>query len=102
MSYQGEDIFSAPATNSAILATSGVEMVEATSEDQVEPFRLYRFLAPPGLVAKGDRSIVFQGYVAELLNHVRHEVTGLWWYAYLNDKLDVREDQVEAEAALWS
>lgn len=48
MSYQGEDIFSAPAINSAILATTGVEMVETTYEDQFEPFRLHRFLASLG------------------------------------------------------
>ncbi|KAK7550102.1 hypothetical protein IWX49DRAFT_151125 [Phyllosticta citricarpa] len=58
-----------------------------SKKPRMQPFRLYRFLAPPGLTATGDRSLVFQGYVANLLNQVRNEVTGLWAYAYLNNSL---------------
>ena len=75
---------------------------DSSGKLELEPFRLYRFLAPPGLTAKGDRSIVFQGFVANLLNQVRNEVTGLWAYAYLNNQLDIDEGKAEAQAALWS
>lgn len=63
-----------------------------SKKPRMEPFRLYRFLAPPGLTATGDRSLVFQGYVANLLNQVRNEVTGLWAYAYLNNALAADDD----------
>lgn len=60
-----------------------------------EQFRLYRFIAP----ANGDRSIAFQGYVANLINHVRNEVAALWIYAYLNDKLDIDPKTIHQETA---
>lgn len=56
---------------------------------RLQPFRLYRYLAPPGLTAQGDRSIVFAGFAANLLGHVRNEIAGLWCYAYLNRELEM-------------
>lgn len=56
---------------------------------QLGPLRLYRFLAPPGLTATGDRSIAFAGFATNLLGHTRNEIAGLWIYAYLNHKLAI-------------
>jgi hypothetical protein len=52
-----------------------------------EPQRLYRGLVPPGLAAKGDRSLAFAGLSTNLITMIRNEIAGTWIYAYLNDKL---------------
>lgn len=83
-------------------ATGGATIAKEGSNESLEPYRLYRFIAPPGLTAKGDRSIVFQGFVANLINQVRNDLTGLWAYAYLNDKLEIDEHDVCWQAALWN
>ena len=59
------------------------------SQQNYQPLRLYRSLVPPRLAAKGDRSIAFAGLSANLTNHVRNEIAGLWIYAYMNDMLTV-------------
>ena len=48
-------------------------------------WRLWRGIAPPGLA---DRSIVFLGMVTGLQSAVRSEISSLWAYAYLNNRLD--------------
>lgn len=84
---------------------SSAEADSLAKLNETGPFRLYRFIAPPGLTAQGDRSIVFAGYTAILLGRIRDEVAGVWMYAYLNNKLDIDVDKVHWEAALhnrWS
>ncbi|EME78206.1 uncharacterized protein MYCFIDRAFT_217008 [Pseudocercospora fijiensis CIRAD86] len=75
-------------------------------QEKYEPQRLYRCIAPPGLAARGDRSLAFSQP-----NNVSHAITdelaGLWIYAYLNDKLsidpqrDLGMDEVYYSAALY-
>ncbi|KAL8825907.1 MAG: hypothetical protein Q9191_004131 [Dirinaria sp. TL-2023a] len=48
-------------------------------------WRLWRGIAPPGLE---DRSIVFLGMMSVIQNALRAEITSLWAYAYLNNRLD--------------
>lgn len=48
-------------------------------------WRLWRGMAPPGLA---DRSIVFLGMMSVLHSAVRSEISSLWAYAYLNNRLD--------------
>ncbi|EXJ83618.1 hypothetical protein A1O1_07241 [Capronia coronata CBS 617.96] len=70
------------------------------------PFRLYRAIAPPGLTAQGDRSLVFIGMFSNLANTPRCELQCLWAYAYLTGKLDqsnsIDPNTVFEETALMS
>ncbi|KAK0890921.1 hypothetical protein LTR02_014366 [Friedmanniomyces endolithicus] len=56
---------------------------------EYQPWRLYRSLVPPGLAAKGDRSLAFAGFSANITGHIRNEISGLWIYAYMNDQLAI-------------
>ncbi|EXJ87522.1 hypothetical protein A1O3_04482 [Capronia epimyces CBS 606.96] len=58
-----------------------------TDRNKYTPFRLYRGIAPPGLTAQGDHSVVFIGMFSNLANTPRCELQCLWGYAYLNGKL---------------
>ena len=51
----------------------------------VPRWRLWRGMAPPGLA---DRSIVFLGMLLNLQTAVRSEISSLWAYAYLYNRLD--------------
>ncbi|EOO03370.1 putative dimethylaniline monooxygenase protein [Phaeoacremonium minimum UCRPA7] len=69
------------------------------------PWRLYRGIAPPGLTAVDDRSLVFIGMFSNLANTIRLEIQCLWALAYMNGKLpnlshDIAEGRVFAETAL--
>ena len=57
------------------------------TRQEYSPWRLYRSLIPPGLAAKGDRSLAFAGFSASVSGHIRNEIAGLWIYAWMNDKL---------------
>ncbi|KAL2428812.1 FAD-dependent monooxygenase DEP4 [Exophiala dermatitidis] len=56
------------------------------------PWRLYRGIAPPGLTAQGERTIVFVGMFSNLANTPRCELQCLWAYAYLNGYLDNKDN----------
>lgn len=64
--------------------------------------RLYRGVAPPGLTASGDRSLCFLKMVHCTSNLVLAETQALWAFAYLNDKLDIEEQNVHWDTALTS
>ncbi|KAF6822755.1 dimethylaniline monooxygenase [Colletotrichum musicola] len=69
------------------------------------PWRLYRGMAPPGLTANGDRSLVFLGIFSNLANIMRLEAQCLWALAYFEGKIptlerDVRAGKVHDETAL--
>lgn len=66
------------------------------------PFRLYRAIAPPGLTARGDHSLVFVSMFANLANTPRCELQCLWAYAYLNDRLAIDRETVFSETALMA
>ena len=65
----------------------------------ITPFRLYRGVAPPGLTARGDRSIAFIKMVHSTGNIVIAETQALWIYAYMNNKLRIDGDNVHRDAA---
>ena len=71
-------------------------------ELQFTPFRLYRSIAPPGLTAKGERSIAFIGYVSNIAATIRLEMQCLWTYAYFTGKLDIDRSKVIEDASLMS
>ena len=54
------------------------------------PWRLWRFIAPPSQVCSGQRSLAFLCATASYQTTVRCELTSLWTYAYLYDKLSVK------------
>jgi len=77
-----------------------------SAEAKYTPWRLYRGVAPPGLTAAGDHSLVFIGMFSNIANTIRLEVQCLWALAYLNGKLasvdqDVRDGRIFQEAATF-
>ncbi|RMZ79122.1 hypothetical protein DV738_g3544, partial [Chaetothyriales sp. CBS 135597] len=71
----------------------------------VSPFRLYHGIAPPGLTARGDRSIVFVDMIHSIGTMIIIETQALWAYAYLNNKLDLdkkKEEDIYWQTALMS
>jgi hypothetical protein len=58
------------------------------------PWRLYRGIAPPGLTAAGDHSLVFLGVFSNIANTIRLEVQCLWALGYMNGKLPSVEDEI--------
>lgn len=67
---------------------------------EYQPIRLYRSILPPGLVAKGDRSLAFAGLSANITGHIRNEIAGTWIYAYMNDKLTC-DPQRDVKDVYW-
>ncbi|KIV82522.1 hypothetical protein PV11_04625 [Exophiala sideris] len=84
--------------------SSVVKSYTATLDPELNysPFRLYRAIAPPGLTARGDHSLVFISMFSNLANTPRCELQCLWAYAYLNDKLAINPRAVFEETALMT
>lgn len=57
---------------------------EKQRKEELTPWRLFRGIAPP---ANPRRDLVFLGMMSSLQTVVRSELSALWAYAYLNDKL---------------
>ncbi|KAK1751019.1 putative dimethylaniline monooxygenase [Echria macrotheca] len=75
----------------------------STSEAEApySPWRLYRGIAPPGLTARGDNSLVFLNMFSGVANTPRIELQCLWTLAYFCDDIpSVRRDREENK--VWS
>lgn len=90
-------------------AESSIKIIEPTDQEatrsspqQLTPYRLYRGIAPPGLTADGDRSLVFLKMVSSTSNMIIAELQALWSYAYLEGELAIRNDTVKWQTALAS
>lgn len=68
----------------------------------VTPFRLCRAVAPPGLSSTGDRSLVFLKMLGTTSNMTLTELQVIWSYAYLENKLNIDQENVHWQAALMS
>lgn len=69
------------------------------------PWRLWRFIAPPSQAASGPRTLAFLNTQETYENCLKSELVALWSYAYLNNELSVQpgsKGEVQYEAALWS
>lgn len=74
-----------------------------TTDKANQPFRLYRFMAPPSMLNTHD--IAFAGMITTVTTSVCAEVQGLWISAYLDGKLDrlpVSEDDARRTTLLHS
>lgn len=60
------------------------EQEKGALRQEFTPWRLWRGMAPPSLPS---RDIVFLGVVAQLQGAVRSEISSLWAYAYMNNRL---------------
>jgi len=80
----------------------------ATSEAEAPytPWRLYRGMAPPGLTASGDHSLVFISMFSGVSNTIRVEMQCLWALAYFRNELselkkDKEDKKIFLETALF-
>jgi len=89
--------FKSPSSSTLLPYNPGLD-----PEMNYTPFRLYRAIAPPGLTAQGDHSLVFISMFSNLANTPRCELQCLWAYAYLNHKLEIEASEVFQEAALMT
>lgn len=78
-------------------------------EPAMTPWRLWRFIAPPSQVCSGPgtRTLAFLCATISYQNVLKCELSSLWTYAYLYDRLDAcpgpeKAGDVMYEAALWS
>jgi len=66
------------------------------------PYRLYRFITPPGLTKEGDHTIVFLKMMATTSNTKVAEIQSLWSYAYLNHEFTIDTSNVYWETVLFN
>lgn len=81
---EGFDRFPKLATAPKMDQESLVEQEKGRIGQAFTPWRLWRGMAPP---SPPTRDVVFLGVVAQLQGAVRSEISGIWAYAYMNDKL---------------
>jgi dimethylaniline monooxygenase (N-oxide forming) len=61
------------------------------------PFRLFRFIAPPKLAARGDRTILFLGCFSNARSHLSAEIASLWSVAYFENLLPASTNALLAD-----
>ena len=66
-----------------ILPNSGLADTEAPRVE-ASPWRLWRGIAPPAVTT---RDLVFLGFVQQIQGPLRSEISSIWAYAYMYDKL---------------
>ena len=71
-------LMSGPKINHDLLADTEAPRVEAS------PWRLWRGIAPPAVTT---RDLVFLGFVLQIQGPIRSEISSIWAYAYMYDKL---------------
>lgn len=86
--------------NAAVVVEPADKNAVVSTLKSWSPYRLYRGVAPPGLTAENDRSLVFLKMVSSTSNMIVAEVQALWSFAYLERKLDIDTSSVEWETAL--
>ncbi|TDZ16851.1 FAD-dependent monooxygenase DEP4 [Colletotrichum orbiculare MAFF 240422] len=77
----------------------------SSAEAAYTPWRLYRGIAPPGLAARNDRSLLFIGMFSNLANIMRLDAQCLWALAYMEGRIpavdgDIRAGRIFDETAL--
>ena len=80
--------------------------VQPERQPKQTSWRLWRFIAPPSQVPHGTkRNLAFLNTITCYQTTIKAELTSLWAYAYLYDRLTVKtpsEDDARYEATLWS
>jgi hypothetical protein len=61
------------------------------------PFRLFRYIVPPKLAARGDRSILFLGAFSNARSHLSAEIASLWSVAYFENLLPASTNALLAD-----
>ncbi|KAG7402849.1 FAD-dependent monooxygenase DEP4 [Fusarium oxysporum f. sp. rapae] len=72
------------------------------SQASYTPYRLYRFIVPPGLTRDGDHSLVFLKMMGTTSNTKLAEVQSIWAYAYFNHQVKIDRENVYRETALFN
>ncbi|KAJ5090960.1 hypothetical protein N7532_009644 [Penicillium argentinense] len=72
----------------------------STSKTEVLPYRLFRRMVAPELVAEGDRSFAVLGVVLTSTIAIVAEIQALWIAAFLTEKLETMDQSISEDVVL--